>query len=458
MQGYAMNVEKILQEVKENLNAVIQRDTPLGISLWNTLLELHPADLADFFADIARDQAHYLFADLPKEIKLEVFQEASDNLKTYFLSIMSDHEQADALHTLSVDELTDLFDYFSDEELKIYLNLLHKRVRDKVLSLLQFDPESAGGIMTTDVFTLMEDYTVEKSIHILQRLLPSRDIHHQIFIVDKSQRLLGHINLEDLVLRKPMDRIASFMHKNELVARTSDDREKVAGRMVHYGLMTVPVIDEDNHFLGVIPSETLVDVIVEEANEDVQKMAALSPMKYPYFESSVLRLFYERGYILIILLIAESFSGTIIRAYEATLACRVILTSFIPMLISAGGNTSNQSSAMVIQGMASGDITMANVFRFLRRESAVASLLSIMLGLTAFLRVFFMSSALVESFIVGISLAFIVFLSALLGSAIPFLFKRFNIDPAFSAGPFLATIMDIIGVLIYCTICKLILL
>lgn len=445
-----MNIEKILQEIQENIQTVIKRDTPLGNSLWAALIEMHPADIADFLENIEHANAQSLFTEFPKELKLEVFTELSDSLKVFLLASMSDHEIVEALHSLSVDKLTDLFDFMSDEELKKYLNLLHKQMRDKVLSLLQFDPESAGGIMTTDVLTLMEDFTVEKSIKLLQRLRPSRDIHQQIFVTNHAHRLVGHINLEDLVLQKPEERIVSFMRKNELVARADEDREQIASKMVHYGLMTVPVIDEDSHFLGVIPSETLVDVIVEEASEDVQRMAALAPLKYPYFETSLSRLFFERGYILVALFIIESFSGVILKAYESTLACRAILFSFIPMLISAGGNASNQSSAVVIQGMASGEITLSNILRFLRRELIVAGLLAIVLGVTAFGRVYVTSGALSESLVVSFTTFLIVFMSALLGSCIPFILKKINIDPAFSAGPFLATIMDILGVLIYC--------
>lgn len=452
-----MSYEKIIQEARENLDLLIARESSFSQALWATLLEVHPADLAFFLSDIDREKAAELFATFPEELKLEVYLYCSNSMRVFLLRTMPEPEKIEALHALPVDELTDLFDHLSDEELKKSLNLLHQRMREKVISLLKFDPESAGGIMTTDVLTLHEDFTVEKSIKLLQRLRPSRDIHQQIFVINKDHQLTGHINLEDLVLQKPEERIASFMHKNELVARADNDREKVASKMVHYGLMTVPVVDEDNHFLGVIPSETLVDVIVEEASEDVQKMAALAPMKYPYFETTVLRIFYERSYILVTLLVAESFSGSILRAYEESIACSILLSSFIPMLISAGGNTSSQSSAMIIQAMASGEVSVANIFRFLRREFIVASLLSLTLGITSFLRVFLTSGAITESCIVGGTVSIIVLLSALLGSCIPFVLKRLSIDPAFSAGPFLATLMDIVGIFIYCYICKLIL-
>ncbi len=445
-----MDAKKIFDEIRENTQEVMQHESPLGKSLWKAFLDIHPADIADFFGEISRSEFRQIFLRLPKHLRLEVFRELSDVMKVYALSFMSDYDKVDAFHILPIDELTDLFDLFSDEELKVYLNLLHQKAREKVLSLLQFDPESAGGIMTTDVITLGADFTVEKSIKLLQRLSPSKDIHQQIFVLNRSHQLEGHINLEDLVLQKPQERIGSFMHKNELVARAQEDREAIAKKMVHYGLMTVPVIDDESYFLGVISSETLVDVIVEEATEDVQKMAALAPMKYPYFESSFIRLFLERCPILIALLIAQSFSSSILRAYEATLSA--LLFSLVPMLTSTGGNTSNQTSAMVIQGLATGDINVSNMYKFLRREFVMSLVLAIVLGATAFARVYVSGADIMQGFTVSCAISFIVITSVMLGSSMPLLLKRLNIDPAFSAGPVLATLMDILGVLIYCTI------
>ncbi len=451
-----MNGRHILQEIRDNIEAVITQETALGASLWQALLEIHPADIARFLVDLDKETFQTLFLKMPPELRLEVFSAFSEVAKVHALSFMNEHDRIDALNRLSADEFTDLVDLFSDEELKNYLELLHKRARHDVIELLKFHPESAGGIMDTNVLTLMDDFTVEKSIKILQRLRPRREIHQQIYVTDHRHRLLGHIQLEDLVMELPAARIATFLRKNEMVALANEDREVIAHKMVHYGLMTVPVVGEENYFLGIIPSETLVDVIVEEATEDVQKMSALTPMKYPYFETSFWRLLFERSYILIALLLAESFSNTILQAYEATLG--IFLMSFIPMLISAGGNTSSQTSAMVIQGMATGDIHSENMFKFFRRELVMAAMLALILGVASFARVYYSSgTTLIHSIAVSVTLSVIVLVSVTLGSCIPLLLKRFNIDPAFSAGPFLATLMDILGILIFCQISKFIL-
>jgi magnesium transporter len=451
-----MDGQHLLQEIKDHLDAVIAQDSILGKALWSKFLELHPADIADFFTDIAWNQFQDLFLKLPKRLQMEVFKELSDVMKVNSLAFMNEQERVDALNILPVDELTDLFDLFSDEELKVYLVLLNKKAREKVLSLLKFDPESAGGIMDTEVLVLMQDFTVEKSIQVLQRLQPNRDIYQQIYIIDKDHHLVGHIKLEDLVLQNAQTRIQSFMRHNELVALAQEDRETIAKKMVHYGLMTVPVVGDDGHFLGVISSETLVDVLVEEASEDVQKMSALAPLKYPYFETPFMRLLFERGYILVALLLAQSFSTTIMKSYHATLSCGALLY-FTTMLISTGGNTSNQTSALVIQGLITGELHRWNIFKFLRREFCMSIILAAIIAFVSFVRAYVSSATLIESMAIGCSSGAIVIVAVMLGAIIPLVLKRLSIDPAFSAGPFLATLMDILGILIYCYITKLIL-
>lgn len=450
-----MNVKDFFLEVHHKIDDVITLKNPEALALWHELLKIHPVDIAQFFKSLSKEHIKGLYGALPKYIQLHLFHELSDKLKVEVLSFLDDQEQVEAFQTLSSDELTDLFDIFSDEELKRYLESLNKRVREKVIKILTFEPESAAGIMHTDVLTLMQDFTIEKSIQLMQRVRPSKDVHQLIFVVNKEHRLVGFVYLEDLIFNKPNIRISAFMHKNELVADAREDRESIAKKMVHYGVTTVPVVGNDDIFLGVISSDTLADVLVEEASEDVQKMAAMAPLKRPYFETPFFKSVYERAYILVILLLAGSVSTTIMRIYEATLT--EMLLFFVPMLTSVGGNTSNQTSAVAICGMASGEFDQSTMRMFLKREIMMATCLSFILGATAFTRVYLTSGVIWESLVVSFTLAIIVLVSVILGSAMPFILRRFNIDPAFSAGPFLATIMDIVGILIYCTSIKMLL-
>lgn len=259
------------------------------------------------------------------------------------------------------------------------------------------------------------------------------------------------------MLKHPSTRIASFIRKNELVVFVEEDQELVAHNMVHYGLMTVPVVDAGGLFLGVISSDTLVDVIEQEASENVYRMAAMAPIKETYFETSFWRMFYERSAILIILLIAQTFSSLILESYQATLSG--FLWIFITMLISAGGNASSQTSAIVIQGLASGELTASNWSRFVRREFLMAGMIALVLAIFSFIRILIThgTGKLLSAFAVSVSLGAIVLVAVVLGSLIPLVLKRLRIDPAFSAGPGLATLMDVLGLLIFCYISRFIL-
>jgi len=438
--------KRTFQEIIENLEEVVSRGTPLGRDLWSQLLKVHPADIALFLTDTSDEVFDQIMHALPQPDRLEIFEYLSDTKKVQALSLLTKEDQMEALTTLSTDDLTELFDSLSDDELKQYLELLNKEPRERVIALLKFSPDSAARMMDSDVISLVDDFTVEKSVKLIQRLQPSRDIYQHIYVTDRHNTLIGHIALEDLLFHKPQDRIASFMQENKLVVQVNEDQDEVSKEMIHYDVTIAPVVSKNNHFLGVITSSALVDAIVEEAGDDVQRMAAMTPLKESYFETSFWRLLYARGHILVILLLAESFSTTILESYNSLLG---VLYIFIPMLISAGGNTSSQTSAMVIQGIASGDLRRSNMARFFKREFLMAAGLGGILGVAAFARSYYTIGNVALSLGVAFALTIIVVASVVLGSTVPFVLRRLNIDPAFSAGPFLATAMDVIGIFIF---------
>ena len=442
-----------MEEIRERIDEVIQQETPLGQGLWKQLIELHPADIAQLLSELNQDQLKELFLRLAKPLKVEVFVELSDPLKVSVLSVLDDQDRTAVLSGTPLDDLTDLFDEFSDEELEKYLTLLRKKDREKVLSLMQFGPESAGGVMDVDVWSLGKDMTVEKSIKILRRLQPQQELHRVIYVTTQDNILVGHILLEDLVLKNPKIPIGDFADQNELVVRADQDQEEVAKEMRHYNLSIAPVVGDQNHFLGIISGDTLAEILEKEATEDVYKLSAIKPMKRTYLDTPFFRLVFERGYILVILLLAESVSGIVLKRYEDTI--RGILILFIPMLMSVGGNTSHQTSALVIRGMQSGEISSANIRRFWRREFLMGFTLAAMLSVTAFVRAFITSAQIIPSLTVSLACAFIVLSSVTLGSTMPILLKKFRIDPMFSAGPSLATLMDILSVIIFCYISSL---
>lgn len=450
-----MDIKELFTRAYHSLEA-IKKEQPEGQHLWGHILRLHPADSADFFEGLSREDLKVLFVRLPSHLQVGVFSHISTTLKLYILSFLSDQERATLLNHIPLDELTDLFEELSDNELEQYLTLLTRKDRKKVLALMQFDPESVGGSMDTDVLTLMQDFTVAKSVYVLQRLQPRKELHRCIYVTNQDNQLVGYIMLESLVLHKPDERIAHFMHKPIVTLEVTEDREEAANKMRHYDLILAPVVGEDDLFLGVISGDTLVDIITQEASEDVYHMSAMPAIKHTYFETPFFKMLFERSSILFVLLWAQLFSSLIIEHYDA-LICG-FLTYFITMLVSTGGNSSSQTSAVVIQGMASGEIHSGNMWRFLRREFSMAFMIAIILGIASFIRVYaFHPNELTGAWAVSVSLSAIVLVSVILGSCMPIVLKKFRMDPAFAAGPFLATIMDILGLLIYTQVCSYIL-
>jgi len=454
-----MMTKELFAEIAKHKDSIIARTrTPQLQELLQRLNKVHPADIAEWLEEIDQEEARALFVLLPQEVQIRVFHELGHQGQVSVLEALSEEDRSNFLQHLSIDDLTDFFDDLSDEELKHYLKLLHKKDRERVISLLKFSPDSAGGIMYTDVLTLMQDFTVAKSIHILQRLRPSRALHQKIYVTTQNNELVGHINLEDLVLKSPSTRLSSILREDEVIASVNEDRQDVAQKMLHYGVSNVPVIGLDHIFLGVIPSEALVETIEDEASEDIYRMSALAPIKYSYFETSFGRLLYQRSSILVVLLMLQTFSSIIIHRYNYLLCG--FLTYFISMLISTGGNASSQTSALAIQGMATGEIDITTSPQFIKREFLMACIMGGGLAVFSFLRTYLIhvifyldpSFDLIKSIAVSASLFAIVVVSVLLGSSLPFLLKRLGLDPAHSAGPLLTTIIDVVGLLIYCMV------
>jgi magnesium transporter len=246
------------------------------------------------------------------------------------------------------------------------------------------------------------------------------------------------------------------MRHNEFVALAQEDQQSIAQRMMHYNLNIVPVVSEDNFFLGVIPSTTLVDVIEEESAEDVYRMSAMSPVKGTYLEESFFKQLYQRSYILIVLMLVQSLSSIILK-YNTDLLATVsggLLLQFLTMLVGTGGNAGSQTSGVVIQGMASGEINNANLKKFFKREFLLACAIGLVLGMTVFARVYTTSANMIGSIAVSSSVLCVVIVSIVIGSTVPVLLRRLSIDPAYWAGPVLGTVMDVLGLLIYCTVAQ----
>lgn len=444
--------QQLLKAIKDYKNELVVGNSEFSKKLWESVCELHPADISDCFSTFSMKDLYVLFSRLPAQVQADVFMEFTEGIRHALFVLCKKSEREILIKNLTIDELTDFFDDLSDSELDTYIKILNRKERERVLSLLQFPETSAAGVMESNVFVLSQNITVAKTIELLQRIQPERSLYRTIYVVDSTQTVVGSIVLEDLVLKSPKQKIEQIMRPVGYKVPALLDQEEVAKHMMHYHLEIAPVVNDKGIFLGVIASDTLAEVMEEEAGEDIFRMASMSPIKEGYFDISLMKLFYQRGSILGLLLLLQSVSTLVMAKYESLLVGFLIMS--IGMVTSTGGNASSQSSALVIQGIAAGQLTNAHLGRFLKRELVIAFMMSLFLALIAFTRTYLASGLLLESSVIACSLSLIVVFSMIFGALIPFFLHRLKMDPAHSAGPLLATCMDIVGVIVYCLICK----
>lgn len=452
-----ITLKKILLQIENNIESIIKEDTILGKDLWQILLEQHPADIALIINNIDNQSQIALFKKMPKDLAFKVFEKIQEPIQAFILANLDHDDIAHILTEIPVNALTALFEHISDEELEKYLKLLQVKQRNKLISLRSFAPESAGARMQTDVLTLQENFTVKRSIEVLQRLTPKQSVDNVFYVTDKNNVIVGYLTIDKLVLNKPETLLSQIMKEAEFLVYVDEDQEDVANQMKHYNLICAPVIDKEKHFLGIITAEDVFEIMTEEESEDVYKMSGQAPMEHSYFATPTCQLVRQRIPWLIGLLLLQSFSSMILLQYNSMISNYAIITLFLTMLIGTGGNAGNQSATLVIRGLTTKEITRQNGIKMLIREMGISLILASIIVLVGFTRVFYTSHDIVSTIAITLSLFLIIVTSITLGTLIPLILERFNLDPAHSAAPFLTTLMDILGVLIYCIVCSRIL-
>lgn len=453
------NIDTILTKIEQSIDSLLDSSQSKDNALWKELLSLHPADIAQLLERSTSQIGTALFKKLPTEISIEVFLHLTGPSQAILLPHLDSDISTAILQEMPADKVTDLFGYLDSDNLKKYLKLLQKKHRQMVISLLSFDPESAGGIMNSDVLSLPDHITIEQGIDLLQHIQPKREHLSRVYVTNKENILVGYIHIHELLLNKPDIALKKIMHKNELVLDVNSDQEDAAKQMQHYNLTCAPVLDKEHHFLGIITADMVFEIIETEASEDIYKQSGQQPVTRPYFKTPFFMLLWQRVPWLIGLLLLQSVSGFILGSYQATIEAHMILAIFITMLIGTGGNAGNQSGAIVLRGLTTGEITRKNSRRVVLRELSLALVVGFLLTSVAAFRIYLdpHQKTILETFAVCSSLYIIIIASVMLGTFLPLLFERLNIDPANTAAPFLATLMDIIGILIYCAISSYIL-
>ncbi|MGE5592655.1 MAG: magnesium transporter [Betaproteobacteria bacterium] len=427
------------------------------IGLKRTLEKHHPSEIARVLEELSPGSTGLVFRLLPKDLAIEVFDFVDVDRKQVLLRSLSGDMVATLLNEMSPDDRTELFEELPAKVVKKYLSLLSEKERDVANMLLGYREESAGRLMTTDFVDLKETQTVDEALAHVRKTAPDKETIYHLYVISRDRRLVGELSLKELMLA-PGDRLVrEIMHPEVVRVSTDTDQEEVARIFEEYGFIAVPVVDSEDRLVGIITHDDILDVVREEDTEDIHIMGGLGTPEEEYFRMSLVDNVKKRVGWLALLILLESFSSNILKVYSASLEAVVALAFFIPTLIDTGGNTGTQSATLVIRGMATGEINLRQGLKVLLRECGTGVVLGFLLGAFAYVRAYLTQADVRIAFVVGLSLLVVITVSNVAGAFLPLAAKRLRLDPAVMAGPFITTVVDIIGLIVYFEVARLVL-
>ena len=419
------------------------------------LAEFHAEDIAEILGDVPVEDAAALMRVLPEDAAAEVLERLPPERQVEVLHHLGVESAVPLLGEMSADDRVDLVQELPDELAAEILEKLEREepeAFEEVVELRGYEEDTAGGLMTPEFVALPPEKKVWEAIEDLRRLSAAGEAEtiYVVYVVGYGDKLLGVVSLRDLILADPGQTLEDVMTENVLRATATDDQEKVADTMARYDLSTIPVVDEQGRMLGVVTVDDVVDVVIEEATEDAQMMGGVVPLEDSYFQTGFWTFIRARAAWLIVLFLGQLVTANVMSQHEATLDALTGLVLFIPLIIATGGNSGAQSSTLIIRALALGEVTPKDWGRILVREVGIGVALGLVLGAIGFLRAYFVGdSAEVLAITVATSIVAIVTMGTLMGSLLPLGIKRVGLDPAVSSTPFIASLVDVLGLLLY---------
>lgn len=413
-----------------------------------------PVDIAEQLDELPPAELVFFFRLLPKDMASEVFELIDLETQQTFLNHAGDDEVAALLEDMSDDDRTELLEELPAKTVKRLLKNLSPGERSVANKLLGYPAESAGRIMTPEYIDLKDSMTVGEALAKIRRVADSKETIYTTFVTDSGRHLIGTVSLEDLIMAGLNDRVRDVMELAPFWAYTTDDQEDAARLLSRYDLHTLPVVDTEERLVGIITFDDVLDVLEEEATEDFELAAGVSPMEEDYLDASLFTLVRKRLLWLIICIFAESLTSSVIRHYEGVIGSAVALSFFVPLLIGTGGNSGTQSATLMVRGMTLGNFRWRQLGGLLIREAAVGLMLGLALGLLAFGRAWLMHPPLAVMLAVGIGLCGVVMVANLIGVLLPLLARALHIDPAVMSGPLITTTVDVVGLALYFQVAK----
>ena len=438
----------------EKLNEWLEQRKFADVRAW--LNELPSADVALLLDELSLSARLTVYRLLGKEAAAEAFAYMETDTQEELIRSFTDRELASVLEELYVDDTADLLEEMPAGVVKRLLHVTPPSQRQTLNQILKYPDNSAGSVLTTEFVDLKADMTVTEALRYIRAYGPDKETIYTCYVTDANRHLLGVLTVKDLLLADEKDLVGNRMNPSPISVVTSEDQEVVAGMFTHYDLIALPVVDSENRLVGIITVDDIVDVIHQEATEDIEKMAAIIPTDKPYLRTGVWELFCNRIPWLLLLMVSATFTGMIITSFESALAASVTLTAFIPMLMGTGGNSGSQSSVTVIRGLALEDIRFRDIFRVLWKECRVALLCGAALAAATFVKILTVDRwmlgtaiTLPEITVVCVALFITVLIAKLVGCTLPLIAKRVGFDPAVMASPFITTVVDAISLLVY---------
>ena len=414
------------------------------------LAELNPADIALFMEEIPEEALAKVFRILPKDLAAETFTFMESDLQEHLIHSFSDSELKAVIDEIYLDDAVDIIEEMPANVIKRILRSADPDKRKMINEILKYPEDSAGSIMTIEYVSLRKRMTVKEALRRIRKTGLDKETIYTCYVTSDHNKLVGIITAKALLLADEDDVIGDIMEDNPIYANTTDDKEDVAGALQKYDFLALPVVDEERRLVGIVTVDDAMDVLQEEATEDMEKMAAILPGDKPYIKTGAFELFKNRIPWLLLLMISATFTQMIIRSYESSLAAHVILTSFIPMLMGTGGNSGSQASVTIIRGLSLGEIEFSDTLRILWKEARVAILCGLALALVSFFKVIWLDGASVTvSLVVSLTIIMTVLTAKITGSILPILASKLGFDPAVMANPFITTIVDALSLVIY---------
>lgn len=412
--------------------------------------DMNPADAAWVLEELPEQRMPVLFRLLPKELAADTFAYMEPESQELLVQGFSDRELDEVMEQLFLDDTVDMIEEMPANVVKKILRHVDSETRRMINQVLNYPKDSAGSIMTMEYVDLKRSMTVEQAFERIRRTGVEKETIYTCYVTDSRRKLLGIVTVKDLLLARKDEVIRNIMETNVKYVSTHTDQEEAARALSKYDFLALPVVDAEERLVGIVTVDDAIDVIQEEATEDIEKMAAIIPSEKPYMQTSVFRLWRNRIPWLLLLMVSATFTGRIIAGFESALASYAALTIFIPMLMDTGGNCGGQASVTVIRALSLGEIEFRDLPRVLWKELRTAVLCALTLFLAVLAKALLLDGQGIRvALVVSLTVFFTVCIAKLVGCTLPMLAKRLGFDPAVMASPFITTVVDALSLLVY---------